>query len=223
MVLNINGDIVGNELKEAYDYFGFEATCPADVHTAIEALPKGDMLTVKINSGGGDVMAGQEIYAALRERSDIRIEIESMAASAASIIAMAGHASISPIGMLMIHNVSTTAAGNKQAMKKQAEILDQFDNAMASAYIEKTGMTRDEVLKLMDKETWLPAQRALELGFVDEITAPAAAGSMTNAFGSMRVTADMMEEFKAHKAEEERKADLKAEILKDLDKFGERG
>ena len=223
MVLNINGDIVGNELKEAYDYFGFEATCPADVHAAIEALPEGDMLTVKINSGGGDVMAGQEIYAALRERSDIRIEIESMAASAASIIAMAGHASISPIGMLMIHNVSTITAGNKQAMKKQAEILDQFDNALASAYIEKTGMTRDEVLKLMDKETWLPAQRALELGFVDEITAPAAAGSMTNAFGSVRVTADMMEEFKAHKAEEKRKADLKAEILKDLDKFGERG
>lgn len=223
MVLNINGDIVGNELKEAYDYFGFEATCPADVHTTIEALPEGDMLTVKINSGGGDVMAGQEIYAALRERSDIRIEIESTAASAASIIAMAGHASISPIGMLMIHNVSTIAAGNKQAMKKQAEILDQFDNALASAYIEKTGMTRDEVLKLMDKETWLPAQRALELGFVDEITAPAAAGGMTNAFGSMRVTADMMEEFKAHKAEEKRKADLKAEILKDLDKFGGRG
>ncbi len=223
MVLNIRGDIVGNATKEAYDYFGFEATCPADVHAAIETLPEGDMLTVKINSGGGDVMAGQEIYAALRERSDVRIEIESIAASAASIIAMAGHASISPIGILMVHNVSAFAAGNKREMKKQAEILDQFDNALASAYIEKTKMSREEVLKLMDKETWLPADRALELGFVDEITAPAAALNMTNAVGSMRVTPDMMAEFEAYKATEKQRAGLKAEILKDLDKFGERG
>lgn len=222
MVLNIKGDIIGNELKEVYEWFGFEYVCPNDVHAAIEALPESDVLTVKINSGGGDVLAGQEIYAALRERSDVRIEVESMAGSAASIIAMAGHCSISPIGMLMIHNVSSVASGNKRDMKKEAEVLEQFDNALASAYIEKTGMPRDEILKLMDKETWLTAEKALELGFVDEITAPAA-GSMTNAFNGMQVTADMIERFSAHKAKEKYKADLKAEILKDLDKFGEKG
>ncbi len=222
MILNIKGDIVSNEYKEIYGWFGLDCTCPADVHAAIETLPKGDMLTVKINSGGGDVLAGQEIYAALRERADVRIEIESMAASAASIIAMAGHSSISPIGMLMIHNVSSVAAGNKRDMKKEAEVLDQFDNALASAYIEKTGMERDEILKLMDRETWLTADRAIELGFVDEITAPAADDGITNAIGSMKVTPAMIDQYKAHKAEEQRKADLKAEILNDLDKFGEK-
>lgn len=223
MVLNVKGDIVNNEYKEAYEWFGLECTCPADVHAAIESLPNGDVLTVKINSGGGSVTAGQEIYAALRERSDVRIEIESMAASAASIIAMAGHCSISPIGVMMIHNVSSEISGNKHDMKKESEVLEQFDRALANAYVEKTGMKRDEVLKLMDKVTWLPADRALELGFVDEITAPAAAAGLTNAFTGMKLTSGMMEQFKAHKAEEKRKANLKAEILKDLDKFGEKG
>lgn len=222
MVLNIKGDIIDNDLKDVYEFYGIECSCPNDVHGAIESLPEGDVLTVKINSGGGSVLAGQEIYAALRERSDVRIEVESMAGSAASIIAMAGHCSISPVGMLMIHNASSIASGNKRDMKKEAEILEQVDNALASAYIEKTGMSRDEVMKLMDKETWLTAERALEFGFVDEITVPAA-GGLTNAFGGMQVTADMIDQFKAHKAEEKRKADMKAEILKDLDKFGEKG
>lgn len=72
-----------------------ECTTPGDVRKAFAALPKGDRLQVKINSGGGNVMAGQEIYAMLRNRADVDIEVESMAASAASVIAMAGHSTIS--------------------------------------------------------------------------------------------------------------------------------
>ncbi len=219
MILRINGDIVGNDMKEIYSWFGYECTCPSDVLSAIETMPEGDRLQVKINSGGGDVLAGQEIYSTLRNRNDVDIEVESMAASAASIIAMAGHSTISPVGMVMIHNVSVCgASGNKHDMKKNAEILSTYDEALANAYVEKTGKPHDEILKMMDKETWLTADRAVELGFIDAISE--AAPTLSNSIGGMKVTDDMVAQFDAHKAELERKAQLKSEILDGLDKFG---
>lgn len=90
MILKINGDIVGNDWKEIYDWFGIECSTPGDVQKALAELPKGDRLQVKINSGGGEVFAGQEMYTMLRGRKDVDIEVESYAASAASVIAMAG-------------------------------------------------------------------------------------------------------------------------------------
>ena len=222
MILKINGDIVGNDWKEVYDWFGIECTCPADVREALATMPEGDRLQVKINSGGGDVLAGQEIYSELRARDDVDIEVESLAASAASVIAMAGPSTISPIGMIMIHNVSTYgAAGDKHDMKKEAEVLGTFDEALANAYVYKTGKERDEILKMMDKETWLTAERAVELGFIDHITS-GAAQQVTNAVGGMKVTDAMLAQFKAHKAQEEKKAAMKADILDGLDRFGTR-
>lgn len=219
MILNINGDIINNELKEIYEWFGFECTCPNDVSEALQALPEGDELQVKINSGGGDVLAGQRIYSMLRERTDVHIEVESMAASAASIIAMAGPSTISPIGMIMIHNVSVRgAAGNKRELQKQSEVLDEFDNALAAAYIEKTGMDRADVLRMMDEETWLTAQRAVELGFIDAVSERPS--QLSNSICGMKVTDEMIAKYNAHKAEENAKAQLKSEILADLDKFG---
>jgi ATP-dependent protease ClpP protease subunit len=164
-------------------------------------------------------MAGQEIYATLRERSDVDIEVESLAASAASVIAMAGPCTISPIGMMMVHNVSVSGArGNKHDMKKEAEVLAAYDETLANAYVMKTGMSRDEVLKLMDKETWLTAERAVELGFADAITE--AGHSLNNSTAGMRVTDEMVAQYKAHKAEEEKKASMRSDILSGLDKFG---
>ena len=122
MVLKINGDIVPNDMKEIYAWFGLDCSCPNDVHGALEALPEGDRLEIKINSNGGYVEAGKEMYTTLRNRNDVDIEVESIAASAASMIAMAGHSTISPVGMLMIHDVSATASGNKRDMKKMAAI-----------------------------------------------------------------------------------------------------
>ena len=163
MVVKINGDIVSNDWKPIYNWFGMDSFSPGDLEDAIERLPEGEALEIKINSPGGDVWAGQEIYTMLRGRSDVAIEVESTAASAASIIAMAGKSSISPVGMLMIHNVSTYGvSGNKRDMKKMADTLGEYDKALAAAYVEKTGMQPDEVLKLMDKETWLTADVAVE-------------------------------------------------------------
>ena len=216
MTIKINGDIVSNNLKEVYQFFGFECTCPADVRDAINTLPKGETLDVKINSGGGYVDDGKEIYSILRGRSDVSIEVESIAGSAASVIAMAGPSKISPAGMLMIHNVSCNAGGNKRDMKKTAEILDTYDRTLAAAYREKTGMDEDEILKLMDKETWLTAEKAVELGFIDAISERGV--SATN--GTVMVSDDMIAQFRAVKDREKQLNEVKQNLLEDLDDFG---
>ena len=216
MTIKINGDIVSNDLKEVYQFFGFECTCPADIRDAINTLPKGETLDVKINSGGGYVDDGKEIYSILRGRSDVSIEVESIAGSAASLIAMAGPSKISPAGMLMIHNVSCSAGGNKRDMKKTAEILDTYDRTLAAAYCEKTGMDEDAILKLMDKETWLTAEKAVELGFIDAISERGV--SATN--GTVMVTNDMIAQFRAVKDREKQLNEVKQNLLEDLDDFG---
>ena len=217
MILKINGDIINNDWKDVYNWFGFESTCPLDVQNAIASLPKGENLEVKINSGGGMVTAGQEIYSMLRARKDVDIEVESLAASAASIIAMAGHCAISPIGMIMIHDVSGAQAGNHRDLSRMAGVLHQYDKALAQAYVEKTGKTLDEILDLMDKETWLTAQKALELGFVDEITEPVNA-DVTN--GTLKVTPEMVAQYRTAMENQKQRDAEKAELLKDLEHFG---
>lgn len=219
MILKISGDIVGNDWKEIYDWFGIECSTPGDVQKALAELPKGDRLQVKINSGGGDVMAGQEMYTMLRRRNDVDIEVESLAASAASVIAMAGHCMISPIGMLMIHCVSTSRiSGNHQDMEKMAETLRTYDEALAEAYVAKTGRPRDEILKLMNEETWLTAERAVELGFVDGISEDSP--MLTNASGMMAVTPEMVKKFQDARAKEKAMKEEKENLLKDLDLYG---
>ena len=217
MILKIKGDIVSNEWKKFYDWFGIECTVPKDVEAAIENLPKGDRLQVKINSGGGDVLAGQEIYSMLRKRTDVDIEVESLAASAASVIAMAGHSTISPVGMIMIHDVSTYGvSGNHRDLSKQADILKKWDEELASAYVSKTGKSKEEILSMMDKETWLTAQRSVELGFIDSISEDNTVVTV-NSLGGLQVTADMIAQYEL---EMKKREIIKNEILKDLDKFG---
>lgn len=219
MILKINGDIVGNEWKDIYDWFGIECSTPKDVEKALSELPKGDRLQVKINSGGGEVMAGQEMYTMLRARSDVDIEVESLAASAASVIAMAGHCTISPVGMLMIHCVSAgQVSGNHRDMEKMAETLQTYDEALANAYVAKTGRSLDEILQLMNEETWLTASRAVELGFVDAISEDTPA--LTNTAGMMAVTPEMVKEYQASKAREKALEEEKENLLKDLDLYG---
>ena len=217
MILKIKGDIVRNEMKEIYDWFGYDCTTPKDVITAIEEMPKGDRLQVKINSGGGDVLAGQEIYATLRSRNDVDIEVEGLAASAASVIAMAGKSTISPVGMLMIHDVSVSFTRGKHAqLSKQAETLKAWDEALASAYVEKTGKSKDEIIQMMDAETWITADKAVEMGFIDAIS-QSGQSVITNNMGNLKITDEMIQQYTAKKADIEEE---KNNLLKDLDKFG---
>ena len=128
-------------------------------------------ITVWINSPGGDCIAAAQIYNMLLEyKGNVTIKIDGIAASAASVVAMAGNKVImSPVSMLMIHNPMTIAAGDTTEMKKAISMLTEVKESIINAYELKTGMSRDKIAKLMDAETWMDANKAVELGFADEI------------------------------------------------------
>ena len=180
--IEVKGTIVGNADKWIYEWFGMDATCPKDVNAAISEA-NGEPLLVEINSGGGDGFAGSEIYTALKAYAGtVEINIVGLAASAASVIAQAGHSRISPTALFMVHNVSGSAAGDFHDMQQEAEILQTANKAVAAAYLEKTGKSMEELLGIMDAETWMDAQKAVEYGFVDEVMF-ASAPTLTNGIG----------------------------------------
>lgn len=172
--IDVRGEIWGNDWKEVFDFWGIECTVPADVQKVLNEADDGDDIDVYINSPGGEIFAGSEIYTILREASEsgrynVNIYITGVAASAASIIAMSGHSVMSPTAQMMVHCVSTVAHGNHADMEHTAEELRIADQALATAYTGKSGMTEEQALEMMNHETWLTAERAKELGLIDEI------------------------------------------------------
>ena len=128
-------------------------------------------ITVWINSPGGDCVAAAQIYNMLMDyKGNVTVKIDGIAASAASVIAMAGtKVIVSPVSMLMIHNPSTVAMGDSAEMQKAIAMLDEVKESIINAYEIKTGMSRAKISHLMDAETWMDANKAVELGFADEI------------------------------------------------------
>lgn len=131
-------------------------------------LGNGD-ITVWINSPGGDCVAAAQIYNMLKDYpGKVTVKIDGIAASAASVIAMAGDKTyVSPVSMLMIHNPSTIAMGDHAEMQKAIEMLDEVKESIINAYVLKTGLSRARLSHLMDAETWMNANTAIELGFAD--------------------------------------------------------
>jgi ATP-dependent Clp endopeptidase proteolytic subunit ClpP len=166
MPIKINGTIVGNDDKWIYDLFNMEAFCPRDLN-----LINGQDVDIEINSPGGYIYPASEIYTALmKHKGNVNITITGRAASAASVIAMAGtKVSMSPTAQMMIHNVSASGAGDYRDFEHYAEQLKKSNDTIANAYMIKTGKTKEEILKLMDHETWFTPDEALENGFIDEI------------------------------------------------------
>lgn len=166
--ISINGPIISSDEKWIYDYFEEEATCARDVN---KALPKNDEdVEITINSWGGYVDQGAEIYTVLKSyEGKVTINVVS-AYSAASIIAMAGDVvRISPVGRMMIHNAASGTFGDYHEMDKNSEVLKNANDSIANAYRIKTGLSREDILAKMDTETWLNAEQAVELGFADEV------------------------------------------------------
>lgn len=217
--IHIKGDIIINDYKEFYDWFGWDSICPNDVNEVLKNTAPDERIDVYINSGGGHVMAGQEIYSALRADQRVYIHVQGMACSAASIIAMAGKSDISPVGMLMIHNVSGAASGDYHEMEKARIELKTMNEALVHAYADKTGMDTEQLLKMMDKETWLTANQCVEYGFINNIDKPANANAVTyNSYNSgIRLTDELIE--KARKEIREHET-LKNQLLEDLDMYG---
>ncbi|AJD92036.1 endopeptidase Clp [Jeotgalibacillus malaysiensis] len=168
--LKINGPIIPNDYQEIYDWFDMEATSPAKVSSFLDAN-SGKDIEISINSGGGDVHSGSDIYTAIREHDgNVTVKVTGIAASAASVIAMAGdRVLMSPTAEMMIHNASMIAWGDDRTMSHAADILSTTNKVVANAYILKTGKAQDDLLEMMKKETWMSAQEAKKQGFIDEV------------------------------------------------------
>jgi len=162
--LTLYGDIASST------WWGDEIT-PKQFKTDLDALGAVDTLNVFINSGGGDVFAGQAIYSMLKRHAANKVVyIDGLAASAASLIAMAGDKIIMPANaMMMVHKAWTIALGNADELRKMADDMDKMDSSIAQAYETKTGKTKEEILAIMEAETWMTAEEAVTDGFADEI------------------------------------------------------
>lgn len=170
--VDIRGVIVPNDYAIYYDFWGEDYTCPRNVQQIIDSTVDGDNLDVYINSPGGVIDCGSEIYTMLRqakERTNMKIYVTGEACSAASIISMAGYCEMAPTALMMVHCVSTYGGGNHSDFEHIAEMLSTADKALCQAYVAKTGMSEEEALQMMEHETWLTANLAKEKGLIDGI------------------------------------------------------
>lgn len=156
-------------------------------------------ITVWINSPGGDVVAAAQIYNMLMDhKGNVTVKIDGIAASAASVIAMAGtKVLMSPVSMMMIHNPMTLAFGDKSQMKKAISMLDEVKESILNAYEIKTGMDRNKLAKLMDDETWMNANTAMAHKFCDGVLSRkeevTEMPEVTSMFSKQKVVNNLME------------------------------
>lgn len=160
-------------------------------------------VTVWLNSPGGDCIAASQIYTMLMDyKDDVTIKIDGIAASAASVIAMAGtRVLMAPTALMMIHNPMTGAYGNHTDMEKAIEMLDEVKESILNAYEIKTSLSRAKLSHLMDSETWMNANKAIELGFADDIlkdTKKDAADIPAYAFSGKETETRLMNKLTAH-------------------------
>ena len=167
-VIEVKADIVDNDTGKFYDWIGWDAVYPGKVSNLLDGA---DEVEVNINSNGGDVFAASEIYTLLSQHSGmVTVNIQGLAASAASVIAMAGDVvHISPTAQIMIHKAWTIADGNADDMAHTSEFLDGIDDSIMNAYVAKTGLDKSELSNMMAKETWLTANQAVDYGFADAV------------------------------------------------------
>lgn len=160
-------------------------------------------VTVWLNSPGGDCIAASQIYTMLMDyQDDVTIKIDGIAASAASVIAMAGtRVLMAPTALMMIHNPMTMAYGNQADMEKAIEMLDEVKESIMNAYEIKTSLSRAKLSHLMDSETWMNANKAIELGFADDILKDSkkdAADIPAYAFSGKETETRLMNKLTAH-------------------------
>ena len=172
MTIEIKNSIVSDVVGTLYDQIGVDDyTSPKKVKAQLKDCAFSNDLIVNVSSGGGDVFAASEIYTMLRDSGKkVTVNIQGLAASAASVISMAGDTvRISPTAQIMIHKASNGIQGNADGMSHNANVLDGIDKSIAAAYVAKTGMKESDLIQMMSNETWLTAKDAVDKGFADEI------------------------------------------------------
>ncbi|HFI0150997.1 TPA: head maturation protease, ClpP-related [Streptococcus suis] len=168
--IKLRGPLITNNQQEAYDWFGLEAVSAKSIS---DALPEdGEDIVLEVNSNGGLVTVGSDIYTMLKQYpGNVTAEVTGMAASAASVAIMgADKIIISPTAQIMIHkSLFGWVSGNSDDLDKASNALKASDQGIINAYVAKTGKSEDEIMELMRNETYMPAQKAVELGFADEV------------------------------------------------------
>lgn len=182
--INVKGAVVSNDDADIYDWLGYDCVSPNMVEDVLNNSD-GDV-EVDIASGGGSVFAASEIYTMLKAYSGkVVVNIQGLAASAASVIAMAGdEINMSPTSQMMIHKASTVSWGNADDLTHDSKMLDVTDQSIVNAYEAKTGMDRSDILQLMANETWMTAQDAVDKGFADNISTGSKTPQLVNAIGN---------------------------------------
>lgn len=173
MNVTLNGYVVADADQWIYDWFGIDAFSPSVLRQAVRDNPDGDDLILEINSGGGSVFAGFEMYSILRgAKCHTVAQVQSLAASAASTIMIGcSKVMLSPVAQVMIHLPSSYVEGNQEDMERERRTLESITQSILNGYeLRCRGKTtRAHLAELMHAESWLPAQEAVELGLADGI------------------------------------------------------
>lgn len=191
MRVTLNGFVSSDDDKRFFDFFGVSAFSPRLVRDAILKTPKGEDLVLEINSGGGSVFAGFEIYSVLRSCGlQTRAEVQSLAASAASVLMLGCRTvMLSPVAQVMIHLPSTVTDGDERAHRESIRVLRSIKESILNAYQVETGRDRQLLESIMSRSTWMSAQDALGAGLADGILyvegdTPLTLGAATDAQGT---------------------------------------
>lgn len=194
----MNGEVIPSDYADVYDYLGYENINPKAIKRALNEA-NGSDVELEINSPGGYVDAGSEIYTALKEyQGQVIAKITGQACSAASWIALAAdRVEMSPTAQMMIHRASTISIGNSDDLASDLNALNSLDKSFVDLYSQRTGLDAQEVYRLMCNTTWMNAKEAVDKGFADEIMfqndkKPA----LVNADGSLSVKPDTINKIK---------------------------
>jgi len=198
VTIQMNGEVIPSDYADVYDYLGYENINPKAIKQALNEA-NGSDVELEINSPGGYVDAGSEIYTALKEYSGkVTAKITGQACSAASWIALAAdRVEMSPTAQMMIHRASTMSIGNSDDLASDLNALNSLDKSFVDLYSQRTGLDAQEVYRLMCNTTWMNAKEAVDKGFADEIMfqndkKPA----LVNADGSLSVKPDTINKIK---------------------------
>lgn len=217
--MSIDGEIVDEEFEDT-------DVSASGFRDALNHLGDIKELNLHINSPGGSVFQGIAIYNMLKEsKAKVNIYVDGVAASIASVIAMAGDSIfMSSNSMMMIHNPYTYMVGNANELRKAADFMDKLTDASKQAYLDKAGdkLTNDKIQEIMDDETWLSAQEAVDLGLADEILAPVqVAASINNPFAKQfkHMPSELLESAKKVQAKKANEQNWREKLQNELNDF----
>lgn len=195
--VQMKGEVIPNNFSDVYDFLNYQYFSPQSISDALKNA-NGEDVSLEINSPGGYIDAGSEIYTELAKYPGrINAQIEGFACSAASWIALAAdHVEMAPTAQMMIHRASGGTTGNSSDMKSEQNALDQMDKSLVDLYAQRTGKSPEDIYQMMSDTTWMNAKTAVENGFADEIMFQNKGPALVNADGSLSVQPEMINKIK---------------------------